>query len=138
MKVAGKITKTEYLLFTLALAFLLAVALLYTQARQRGESADYTITTQLLTEETVTPEWSGPVNINTADEEQLQTLKGIGPAIAQRILEDRAANGPYLAVEDLLRVSGIGEKMLEEIRDHVTVGGTQGTSEGNANENTGR
>lgn len=121
MKVAGKITKTEILLFAMTLAFLIGLGVLYGQAHRRGESADYTVTTQRVTQEQVTPAWSGPVDINTADAEQLQTLQGIGPALAQRIIDDRTANGLYQTAEDLLRVSGIGEKTLEEIRDHITV-----------------
>lgn len=121
MKVAGKITKTEFLLLAMTLAFLIGLGVLYGQAYRRGESADYTVTTQRVTQEQVTPAWSGPVDINTADVEQLQTLQGIGPALAQRIIDDRRENGPYQTAEDLLRVSGIGEKTLEEIRDHITV-----------------
>ena len=121
MKVAGKITKTEILLFAMTAAFLIGLGVLYGQAHRRGESVGYTVTTQRVTQEQVTPAWSGPVDINTADTEQLQTLQGIGPALAQRIIDDRRENGPYRTVEDLLRVSGIGEKTLEGIRDHITV-----------------
>lgn len=64
---------------------------------------------------------SGPLNINTASLEQLQTLNGIGPVLAQRILDDRTRNGPYRSVDDLLRVSGIGPKLLAALAPHVTV-----------------
>lgn len=63
----------------------------------------------------------GPVNVNTADSALLETLPGIGPATAAKIIADREANGPFQAVEDLLRVSGIGEKKLEAMRGLVTV-----------------
>ncbi|GHU90369.1 hypothetical protein FACS1894202_10050 [Clostridia bacterium] len=65
---------------------------------------------------TPAPTPSGPVNINTAGLTELQRLPGVGPAIAQRILDDRAANGAYRTVDDLMRVKGIGEKTLEKIR----------------------
>ena len=52
---------------------------------------------------------------------QLDTLPRIGPAMAQRIVEWREANGRFTSVEDLLAVPGIGDKMLEALRDLVTV-----------------
>ena len=78
-------------------------------------------------EETV-PEETGPtepttVNINTATAEQLQTLPGIGPVLAQRILDYRDTYGSFRTVGDLMNVSGIGEKRLEAILDLITTGG---------------
>jgi len=51
-----------------------------------------------------------PVDLNTATEEQLDTLPGVGPATAAKIVADRSANGPFGSLDDLSRVSGIGEK----------------------------
>lgn len=62
------------------------------------------------------------LDLNTADAAALEQLPRIGPAMAQRILEWRDANGRFAAVEDLLAVPGIGEKMLESLRPHVRVG----------------
>jgi len=64
---------------------------------------------------------SSPVNLNTADEAALDALPGVGPATAKNILDWREANGRFTAVEDLLSVTGIGEKTLAELRDLVTV-----------------
>ena len=64
---------------------------------------------------------SGLMDINGASESELQTLPGIGPATATKIVADREANGPYSSPEDLLRVSGIGEKKLAGLIDLVTV-----------------
>ncbi len=61
------------------------------------------------------------VNINTATVEVLQTLPGIGPTIAQRIVEYRQTHGPFKKVEDLLNVKGIGEKKLEKIKPFIEV-----------------
>ncbi len=61
------------------------------------------------------------VNINTADEAALDELPGIGPATAQAIIEDREANGPFTVAEDLMRVSGIGEKKFEQLQDLICV-----------------
>ncbi len=63
---------------------------------------------------------TGKVNINTADESTLQTLPRVGPAMAARILAWRAANGRFTAIEDLMSVSGIGEKTFEGLKDLVT------------------
>lgn len=64
----------------------------------------------------------GKVNINTATSDELQTLKGVGPALAQRIIDDRTANGPYKAIEDLKRVSGIGDKTFANLSGAICVG----------------
>lgn len=64
---------------------------------------------------------SSPVNLNTADEAALDALPGVGPATAKNILDWREANGRFTAVEDLLSVTGIGEKTLAELRDLVSV-----------------
>jgi len=64
---------------------------------------------------------AGPVNLNTATLDQLETLPGIGPALGQRIIDYREEHGPFQSVDDLLNVSGIGEKRLEDLRSGVTV-----------------
>jgi len=64
---------------------------------------------------------SSKVNINSASALELEALPGIGEVIAQEILDYRTANGPFVSVDDLLDVSGIGEVTLENIRDLVTV-----------------
>lgn len=62
------------------------------------------------------------VNINTASLEELDTLPGIGPTIAQRIIEYREAIGPFMTIEDIVNVSGIGQATYEDIKDLITVG----------------
>ena len=63
----------------------------------------------------------GKVNLNTADEAALDTLPGVGPATARRILDWRETNGRFTTIEDLLSVSGIGDKTFAELKDLVTV-----------------
>jgi competence ComEA-like helix-hairpin-helix protein len=63
----------------------------------------------------------GRVDVNTAGAAELERLPGIGPALAQRIVEWRAANGPFRAVDDLQRVPGIGAAKLERLRPVVSV-----------------
>lgn len=60
------------------------------------------------------------VNINTADEMTLMLLKGIGEAKAKAIVEYREAQ-PFETIEDIMKVSGIGEKTFDNIKDHITV-----------------
>jgi competence protein ComEA len=62
-----------------------------------------------------------PVDLNTATMEQLDTLDGVGPATAQKILEYRQEHGGFGSVEELGEVPGIGEKRLAALRDHVRV-----------------
>lgn len=62
-----------------------------------------------------------PVPLNTADLAALDALPGIGPVIAQRILDWRATNGGFTSVDELSEVSGIGEKLLAQVRPLVTV-----------------
>ena len=63
----------------------------------------------------------GQVNINSATKEELQTIKGVGPAMAGRILEYRRSNGGFSSVEDLKNVKGIGEKTFAKLRDSVRI-----------------
>jgi competence protein ComEA len=71
---------------------------------------------------TAAPDASGAlVNINTATTEQLDTLPGVGPVTAQKILDWRAAHGAFSSVDELLEVDGIGEKTLADLAPHVTL-----------------
>lgn len=62
-----------------------------------------------------------PININTADAATLMLLKGIGEAKAKAIIEYREAQ-PFETIEDIMKVSGIGEKTFENVKDRITVG----------------
>lgn len=61
------------------------------------------------------------VNINTATLEELDALPGVGPATAQAIIDDREANGPFASEEDIMRVSGIGEKKYEKLKGSICI-----------------
>lgn len=66
-------------------------------------------------------EGTGKVNINRASSSELETLPGIGPALADRIVSDRDRNGPFSTLDDLTRVSGIGESVVDNIGALATV-----------------
>ena len=63
-----------------------------------------------------------PVNLNTANSEQLQQVPGIGPATAGKIFQMRKTYGPFKSVDDLLAIRGLGAKRLEKMRKYLTVG----------------
>jgi competence protein ComEA len=62
------------------------------------------------------------IDINTASAAELETLPGIGPTTAQKIVDYREQNGPFLTTEDIINVSGIGSGTYERIKDLITVG----------------
>lgn len=64
----------------------------------------------------------GKTNLNTATQAQLEELSGVGPKLAQRILEHRQSKGRFTSVRDLLQVEGFGPKKLAALQDEVTVG----------------
>lgn len=64
---------------------------------------------------------SGKVNLNRADETELQTLPGIGPSKAAAIIEHRDTNGPFKDIEDLKLISGIGDKTFEKLKEHIRI-----------------
>ena len=62
------------------------------------------------------------LDLNEASQEDLEALPGVGPSVARAIVEDRTQHGPFLSVEDLDRVKGIGPKTIERLREFITVG----------------
>jgi competence protein ComEA len=66
------------------------------------------------------PASGSKVNINTADLALLESLPGVGPALAQRIVDHRQTHGPFERIEDITDVSGIGDAIFESIQDLIT------------------
>ncbi|WP_293006705.1 ComEA family DNA-binding protein [Nitrosomonas sp.] len=67
------------------------------------------------------------VNINTASQTELESLQGIGPAKAKAIIEHREKSGTFASVDDLAKVSGIGQGTIKQLRDAITVEGEKAT-----------
>ena len=70
---------------------------------------------------TATGQSSSKININTADYDELQAIIGVGPVIAQRIIDYRETNGPFRVIEDIKEVKGIGNKTFDKMRDQITI-----------------
>jgi|WetSurMetagenome_2_1015567.scaffolds.fasta_scaffold163233_2 comEA protein len=100
----------------LPVVFGLLITLLYPQANKSappGTAAQPIIKNRCSSQD--------KVNINTASLTELQTLPGIGPSIARRIVDFRAKNPPFQRIEDLLIIKGINRKLLEKIRPFVII-----------------
>jgi competence protein ComEA len=72
----------------------------------------------------------GVIDPNLASKADLETLPGIGPVLAQRIIDYRRAHGPYKNIADLRKVSGIGRKKLEKMKPYLTIVAEPGTTDG--------
>ena len=108
-------------LAALTLCFALSLALLHRAAYAGRAHGGYTVSVQeQVGEITVLPRAATLVNVNTATAEELETLTGIGPVLAQSILDYRAEHGDFQTAEELLNVKGIGEAKLEGFRAQIT------------------
>lgn len=70
-----------------------------------------------------TAAFAAQVNLNTASESELDTLKGVGPVKSKAIVDYRVKNGPFKSVDDLEKVPGFGKKTVDKLRNDLTVSG---------------
>lgn len=117
-----KFGRVHAVLLALTLAFLGTLAFFAVRGNAAASSDDYTVAVErsVPTEEIVPVK--EPIDINTATAEELQQLMGIGPVLAQAIVDYRAEHGPFESIDELLAVSGIGETKLDNIRNDITLG----------------
>ena len=127
----GRVCGVYLVLAALTVLFAVSLAFLHKTSYEGTAHGDYTVSVQEKTDEITAPT-RVLVNVNTADAEKLETLTGIGPALAQAIVDYRAEHGAFRSAEDLLLVKGIGEAKLEGFRAEITL------TEEDGNENSGR
>jgi competence protein ComEA len=96
------------------MAAILGIAVSATTASAQSKSTTAKTATAVATA-------AAPVNLNTASAEQLATIPGVGPKMAERIVDYRQKNGGFKKVEDLMNVSGVGEKSFLKIKPLITV-----------------
>ncbi|MBQ9647937.1 MAG: helix-hairpin-helix domain-containing protein [Oscillospiraceae bacterium] len=117
-----KFGKAHVTLLALTLAFLGSLAFFAAHGGSAAPADDYTVAVERsVPAEELAPE-KQPVDVNAATAEELQQLMGIGPVLAQAIVDYREEHGPFESIDELLEVSGIGETKLGNIRDDITLG----------------
>ena len=125
MEQQEKFGKVHVVLLALTLVFLGPLAFFALRGQPPATTDDYTVTVERsVPAEEVVPV-KEPVDINTATAEELQQLMGIGPVLAQAIVDYRTEHGPFESVDELLEVSGIGETKLDNIRNDIALGGEE-------------
>ena len=115
--------KAAYLvMLLLTAAFLGTLAYFSVHGKPTAAADGYTVAVERsVPPEEIVPERQ-PVDINSATAEELQQLMGVGPVLAQAIVDYRAEHGSFASVDELLEVSGIGETKLDNIRNDITLG----------------
>jgi competence protein ComEA len=90
-------------------------------ARELSDGEQVVVSSVNQQSETLGTSSGGLISINRASDKELEELPGIGPALSARIIAWREANGGFKSIEDLLKVSGIGENLLSGLKDSVTL-----------------
>lgn len=90
-------------------------------ARELSDGEQVVVSSVNEQSETLGTSSGGLISINRASDKELEELPGIGPALSARIIAWREANGGFKSIEDLLKVSGIGENLLSGLKDSVTL-----------------
>jgi len=109
-------------LLTVVFLVSLAVLKLYGEANVTAAEGYRVAAERRVPAEQLTVPEREPVNVNTADAEELEALPGIGAVLAQRIVDYRAAHGAFASEEQLMEVEGIGRAKLDGFRELITLG----------------
>ena len=115
-----KLPKVYFVLFALTVLFLSAVLCRAVTDRRLAVTSDYSVTVQREASEAVIPGRT-LVNVNTATAEELETLTGVGPVLAEAIVSYRDEHGAFKTPEELMNVKGIGEGKLSAFRAEITL-----------------
>ena len=118
----GSFSGISLVLAALTVLFAVSLVFLHKTAYKGNAHGDYTVTVQHRNDEITAPT-RVLVNVNTADAAELETLTGIGPSLAQAIIDYRAEHGDFRTLDELLEVRGIGSAKLDAMRDEITTGG---------------
>ena len=113
------IRKSEWILLGLTAVFLCGLLGLYLHDQNRLNT-QRVVTAVEVPQEELLPDLS-PLDLNTASAEQLQTLPGIGPELAERIVDWREEHGAFASVEQIMEVPGIGEGKFAGLEGRITV-----------------
>lgn len=127
MNEKGKIARAEWLLLAVTALFLCLLLALFWRDRtaMTPDRTGTAVETEIQApQEDIQPDLS-PLDLNSATAEELAQLPGIGEELARRIVEYRAENGPFEAVEEIMEVSGIGEGKFAALEDRITVDGKE-------------
>lgn len=127
MNEKGKIARAEWLLLAVTALFLCLLLALFWRDRtaMTPDRTGTAVETEIqVPQEDIQPDLS-PLDLNSATAAELAQLPGIGEELARRIVEYRAENGPFEAVEEIMEVSGIGEGKFAALEDRITVDGKE-------------
>ena len=113
------VRKSEWILLGLTAVFLCGLLGLYLHDRNRLDAGNV-VTAVEVPQEELLPDLS-PLDLNTASVEQLQSLPGIGPELAERIVDWREEHGAFASVEQIMEVPGIGEGKFAALEGRITV-----------------
>lgn len=123
MKKSGQQTLLMITLLFIAFIFGIMFERQYNQSSVRLSSYDRAAAQTVEETSAIQTDSNGKININTATAEDLALLPGIGVVLAQRIVDYRQEHGPFMNINELTEVNGIGEMRIEAILDYITVGG---------------